>query len=316
MLKRLRTILSFAMIVLFATSPAFAQSEGDYIRSQIALKLVQENLQLNDRDLKLSVTGQSDSVQRNRVYRSITLNHPATGTTRLLISAPWGFETANTRFPVVFISAGFLTGGNAIRLLPDDRKDLIIVGYDYPATEDQIKKDPSILAKAIRIIPGQLALTLEWLKDQPWANPYSIHPVGVSLGTLFLPIALKLAEARGFIPRTTSLLYGGAHIQPVLEQLLGDSVAPQTAKPMIDLLVNLTAPYDPKMFLPSLRGPFLHISGAEDDVFPRSTSVMQFVLLPQPKETHEIPGPHIDPSRPEIVNQTAEIFLQFLNRNL
>lgn len=316
MLKKMRALFSFTFVVLFTISPAFAQSEGEYLRAQLALKLVQDSLQLNDRDLKLSVTGQSDSVQRNRVYRTMTLNHPAAGTIRLLISAPWGFEKAGTRFPVVFISAGFLTGANAIRLLPDDRKDLIIVGYDYPTTEEQIKNDPSILAKAIRIVPGQLALTLEWLKDQPWANPYSIHPVGVSLGTLFLPIALKLAEARGFIPRTTSLLYGGAHIQPVLEQLLGNSVSPQIAKPMIDLILNVTAPYDPKMYLPTLRGPFLHISGAEDDVFPRSTSVMQFVLLPQPKETHEIPGPHIDPSRPEIVNQTAEIFLQFLNRNL
>lgn len=316
MFSGLRNFMIFISATLVAAGPTHAQSDSDYMRAQLALKLVQENLRLDQKNLKLSVVQQTESEENGRVLRRVSLTHPEAGDTNILISAPVDFDKANFRYPVVFISAGFITGANAIRFLPNDRMDLVIVGFDYPTTPEKIKADPSALPKAIRIIPGQLALVMEWLKEQAWANPYSIHPVGVSLGSLFMPIALKLAEARGFLPRSTTFMFGGAHIQPVLESLIGNEIPTQSAKSIIDLIVNFTAPYDPKMFLPLLRGPFLHVYGTEDDIFPRSTSVMQFVLLPQPKESKEIIGAHIDPSRPKIVKEAAEIFLQFLDRNI
>lgn len=315
MFKGLRQIRLMMIAILIAGNSAYAQSEGDYLRAQLALKLVQENLRLDEKDLKFKVVKTTETEENGRLLRKVSLNHPEAGTANILINAPRDFDKADKRFPVIFITAGFVTGSNAIRFLPT-RDDLILIGFDYPTTPEEIQKDPSLLTKAIRIIPGQMALTLEWLKEQSWTNPYSIHPVGVSLGSLFLPISLKLAEARGFIPRSTSLMFGGAHLQPVLETLIGGNVPPQVAKPTIDLILSVTAPYDPKMYLPLLRGPFLHVFGSDDNIFPRSTSVMQFVLLPQPKESHEIQGVHIDPSQPQIVKEAAEIFLRFLEKNL
>jgi hypothetical protein len=307
-----------AMIFTFAGVLAKAQFLDEIdasIKAKVALSVVETNLKLENKQEQFQVTETTQHLENGRVFRTVTLNHSGVDTAQLLISAPADFESSKRRFPVVFISAGFFSGMNTVKLLKA-YDDLILVGYEYPTQLDAIKKDPSLLPKAIRVVPGQLALALEFLARQAWAKANNIHVVGVSLGTLFFPVALKLAEKRGFTARSTSFLYGGAHPRPVLENLLKNHLPNEALSHVLNIVDGVASVYDPRLYLPLLRGPFLTIYGSKDQVFPKSTSLQQYLLLPDPKETFEIPGSHIDVNQPEAIEQTTKILDDFIQRQI
>jgi hypothetical protein len=312
-----KSVLITALIFTFAGVLARAQFEhvDTALKSKLAISVVETNLKLDNKQERFQVTQSEDSVEGQRVFRKVTLHHSGADSAQLLISAPLGFDTANRRMPVVFVSAGFFSGMNTVRLIKAN-EDLIIVGYEYPTSVDEVKKDISLLPKAIRVIPGQLALSLEWLATQPWAKGNNIHVVGISLGTLFFPVALKLAENRGFYARSTSLLYGGAHPRPVLENRLKDQLSKDVLNNLLNIVDGVSGLYDPRMHLPLLRGPFLTIYGSEDQVFPKSTSLQQHLLLQDPKETYEVKGPHLDVDKTEAIEEVTRILDDFLQRQI
>ena len=314
-----KSMITTALIFTFAGALARAQILDQNLelslRTKVALSVIETNLKMENKTEGYLLSAQEEKIQDNRVYRTVTLQHAGADTAQLLISAPKGFENSGRRFPVVFISAGFFSGMNTVKLLKA-HDDMILVGYEYPTNLEAVKRDPSLLPKAIRVVPGQLALGLEWIAKQSWVRPNNIHVVGVSLGTLFFPVSLKLAERRGTLVRSTAFLYGGAHPRPVLENLLKDQLSEEILSGLLDVVDVVAALYDPRLYLPLLRGPFLTVYGSDDQVFPKSTSLQQHLLLSEPKETAEVLGPHIDVNETRAIEETTLILDHFIQKQM
>lgn len=292
---------------LFLTLPALAQSEA-------AIQIIAKNLELDDPSQQLQIIEDVVVISGQREEHRLRLSHPGVGISEILIDGPIGFMGSEKKRPLLFVSAGFFSGKESIQLIPD-AGDKILVGYQYPVTKEQIQNDPSLFPKTIRIVPGQMALLLHWLSLQPYVQNDRIHVMGVSLGTLFLPVALHLAQkTRGFAPASTLLCFGGADIASVVENILGssaDSLVKMLAKKLTDSLLVL---HDPRLHLPHLKGSFFTVYATDDNIFPRSSSLKQYELLPNPKEIHWIKGPHIDESHPELIVQTMILVREFLKQ--
>lgn len=305
------------LFIVFSVHQSFANrlSPQAQFQSEVALQVIEANLKLDSKVEQMQTQQIEDRVENGRIFRKATLHHSGVETTQILISAPADFETSGKRYPIVFVSAGFYSGMDSIKLF-QHRADVVYVGYQYPTTIELIKQDPSLLPKSIRLVPGQLALIMEWLNQQSWSRTNHLHIVGVSLGTLFFPVSLKLAERRGIVVRSTSLLYGGAHPRPVFENALKDQLPADVLEGVLQVSDVITAPFDPRIYLPLLRGPFLTIYGTQDEVFPKSTSLQQYVLLPEPKQIHYVEGPHIDVNQPGVIKQAVDILERFLDDQL
>lgn len=312
-LLKIFVFLSFSLLMsaLMSTTANAAEKlvdldpQGDRV-----LELLAQDLQITQSPALTSPQLEQSFQKDGRDYYQLQFSHPSVKIVRLMISGPKGFLAGVKKYPVLFISAGFFVGMSSIGLV-DNPGDLVLVGFEYPSTMDQIKKDPALLFKTIRIVPGQMAFSLEWIKSQAWASD-KVSVMGVSLGSLFMPSGLRLAELRGFVPSSTIFAFGGAHIVPVVEKKLLNELNPLALKLALNFIANLTSLHDPKLHLPSLHGPFLTIYGTQDEVFPRESSLLQYELLQGEKEIHWVNGSHIDTNKPEVIKDTMTKVLEFL----
>lgn len=245
---------------------------------------------------------------------SVSLIHESVGETQILINGPAGFLTSGESYPLFFVSAGFFAGKDAVALL-ENPGSAIVVGYEYPTTKTAVLKDPSLLAKTVRLAPAQIALALKWLQHQPWSKQGRLSVMGVSLGSLFMPVSLRIAENLGVKVNSVILAYGGVGIGEILNNLLREQISQPALGALCNLIDNLTLLHKPELHLPFLHGPFLAIYGTQDQIFSVQSSMKQFELLPEPKEMHMISGPHIDTDKPELIKESMMVTLDFLDRN-
>ena len=176
---------------------------------------------------------------------------------------------AAPRIPVIFMAGGFETGKEVATLLPKAGQN-VIVGYQYP-----LKVDPGHVPRAedvveaLKVTSVQMAVALKWILGQSWCDPSRVQFVGVSLGTLFLPSALRIANRMGFVSQHTIFAYGGADVALLLDRelkskkLLSDADEPK----LLNLARALLLPLDPTTFLPFISGSFLVIKASNDGSF-------------------------------------------------
>lgn len=310
-------VLIAAALLLTAVTSQVARAQAKYSdydpQGQQALEVIAKDLQITTTSALDKPSIEANFSKDGRDYYQLLFTHSVMKNIRILISGPQGFLANNKKYPVLFMSAGFFSGMASVALV-ENPGDMILVGFEYPSNMDMIKKDPSLLFKTIRLVPGQIALTLEWLKSQTWASD-KLSVMGVSLGSLFMPVSLRLAELRGVTTTSTIFAFGGAHILPVVEQkLVAEGMSPLATKLTVKLIGNMTSLHDPKIHLSSLTGPFMTIYGDQDEVFSRETSLMQYDLLQGQKEIHWVHGQHIDTNRPDIIQETMTKAKEFLDR--
>lgn len=307
----IRLVLSLLILSVGLFSQAEIDKEHQQ-KSDAAIEILARSLEINDLNRKMQVVSDQVVIKGDREIHSISLYQDQVGTTEILLSAPLGYATTGKKYALLFISAGFFSGKDAIKLIPD-AEDKILIGYQYPTTKEKIEKDPSLFPKTLRIVPGQIALTLEWLMMNPAVDTTRFHVMGVSLGSLFLPVSLHLAQKRNVTPTTTLLCFGGADLGLVIDQALENSqpILRDIAKA---LLGTLTAIHDPRLHLPYLKGSFFTVYATEDSIFPRETSLLQYDLLPEPKELHWVQGPHIDENQASVIYQTMLLVSEFLKK--
>lgn len=307
-------ILTLITLLLVAMTSGNAQAknlgqidpEGDQ-----AIEVIAQDLKIHSTQGLANPTIIQTFHKAGRDYYQLEFSHEVVKTVRLMISGPKDFMQNSQRYGSLFLSAGFFVGMHSIGLI-DNPGDLVLIGFEYPSTMDMIKKDPSVLFKTIRVVPGQMALALEWIQKQTWVSNLSV--MGVSLGSLFMPSGLRLAEMRGFTPHSTIFAFGGAHIIPVIEQKLKPEMSPMVLKLTLNFFANLASLHDPKIHLASLKGPFLAIYGDQDEVFPKESSLLQYDLLQGDKEIFWVKGLHIDTNKPDVIKDTMDKVLEFLNR--
>lgn len=282
-------------------SLAFSLSaSAQFLSAEASLQILSANLKFDSAEEKASLAHHQTWIENGRRFTLMKLQAPEAGEFHVLVNSP---ADQQQKLPALVLFSGFQAGMESAKLIPNPG-NLIVIGYHYPFSKEQAEKDPSLVLKMIRLAPAQMALALHWIQNQELIIADQVHVMGVSLGSLFLPVSLKLAEIKNFFPASTIFAYSGVGIQSVLANNMGNSFG----------LENLFLLHDPELYLPSLKGPFNCIYGQNDSIFPFETSVRQYGLLNGSKEVHWIPGGHIDLGKPELIEKTSAILIDFLNR--
>lgn len=304
----MKTLFFIFSALIFGTS--FARADGDFFRAELSTMILMHDLRL-DENTTAQVTSLRTQPAGNFDHVELTISHPGVGDIRLFLTGPRGFMKSARPMASLFVSAGFFTGRGSVAMI-GDQDNRVLIGFEYPYHIEDLRRDPAAALQFLRKTPGQIALTLKWLSRQPWIDAQRMAGMGVSLGGLFLPASLHMAQKMGVSLRQTVLAFSGAQIAPVMETLLRDQFAPQVVHEMVHLATNLTAPLDPKLHAPYLRGAFLTIRADQDQVFPIESADKLDELLPSPKQRRMVHGPHIDVSQPAVIAQTRAIVTGWL----
>ncbi|GIL16941.1 MAG: hypothetical protein BroJett040_06920 [Oligoflexia bacterium] len=289
------------------------------IKSQEYLNLIYQNLSLSEPLQQVTMIPQSPddsegtNLSRQRELHTIAFQHENVGTFKITVNGPKGFLDSNKKYPLLFVTSGFQTGAKTA-LLFHTRQDLIVVGYEYPSNISQIAKDPSLMLKTIRVVPGQIALSLKFLSEQKWVESRQLSALGISLGGLFLPVSLKLAEKIQVSVQSTIFAYTGTQIQSIIEYSMGKYLDENIRSLFGQLLQNILTLHDPSVHAPELTGRFLVIQGTQDQVFPTESTQSLFDLLPEKKELVKIEGEHIDLGRDKLIQQTIQVIENWLKK--
>lgn len=310
----MRLLFSAILGASFFTITSLAQTSSDLkLRSDAVVQLLASDLSLQDLNLKMQIIDEQVTIHGSREEHHLTFSHEGAGKIEILMSGPLGFTNSQRKYPALFISAGFLSGKNSIKLIPNPQ-DKILVGYQYPTSPEEIQKDPSQFPKALRLVPGQIALLLEWLSQRSYIRADRLHVMGISLGTLFLPVSLRLAQSRNIYPASTVLCFGGADVLSVIDEMMDPKIASWIRDLSLTLAKTVLSLHDPSLHLPFLRGPFLTVYATEDEVFPKSSSLLQYNLLSEPKRVHWVQGPHISEKHPEMIFETIQLVEKFIDQ--
>lgn len=273
---------------------------GSGLRLQPTVRVVSE---------KLSTEGEFD-------YLETTLEQPQLGRIRLLLRGPNGFSSRNDHgLRALFLASGFFSGKEAVRLIGSD-PNTVGIGFEYPVRLEDLSRDPGSALAFVQKTPLQIAAALQWIARAPWLKQDHLVAMGVSLGGIFLPVSLHLAQSLGTRVGGAIFGYTGAHLAPVAGKMLRGKVSSDVLEKSLALINNLTALHDPKLHLPFLDGRFLVIRASDDDVFPLESERLLEELLPQPKTILTIAGPHINVDKTDMIARTQTAIYQWLEQNL
>lgn len=318
MLKTLA--ISILIFVFAAFNSALAQDFARLQSDAIALGL-ENRLQVRT---SVSLVADQVETQGQREFHYMKFSHPTNGSFQMIVSGPLGFAQSSRAYPVLFIVSGFQTGAQSVALV-GDVGDRILVGYQYPFNADEILAEPNRLLEFFPRSIGQMVGIWSWLKVQKWAEAYKIDTLGVSLGSLLLPVSLRVAERVGFQARKTIFAFGGADFGSIVEYQVAQILARESANSAITasaealkkvhlLVEGLTYPIKPRLHLAYLRGSFLVVRGLQDEVFPASSSEALVNLLPQPKTAVVLDSRHINVDTEDIIKATVQAIQEFINK--
>lgn len=263
--------------------------------STVDLKSIAQDLKLDDLTLKaIQVADQTSPVADGdtRETHQIQLVQSEVGTIQFSVNGPVGFMTDNTKRGVLFIANGVSEVSNLISSL-ETSKNLIVVSYTYPVSQKEIDKDASSVSRAVRLVPGQIALALEWLSTRKYVETERLSAMGFDIGGLFLPVSIQLANLRNISVASTILAYSGASLNQ---------------------MASVTKGYDSRPFLPGLKGPFLTIYGSTDALVSTSESKDQYDLLSDPKSIQWIDGGHLTNKDTQAIAKISKRVLNFLGQ--
>lgn len=311
--------IAFIAAALVTTVASTAPAQFDPIaalKAKGALRLLSQGSSLSRATVaqvvskKLVSNGQSDHVE-------VELKNGDMGPIRLLLVGPRGFlDRTDAPYGALFFASGLFSGKSAVELL-GTHPGLVLIGYDYPLTVDDLKKNPAAALQGIerflKKTPLQIAAALQWISQQPWTRFDAINTMGVSLGGLVLPVGEHLAMSVGTSIHGTVLAFTGAHLPPVLEHSLKAHMNADVLRGAMALANNIMTLHDPKLHLPFLEGQFLTIRADSDQVFPRESSQILENLLPHPKTIEVVHGPHIDLNQREVISQTQAVVRHWLS---
>ena len=314
--------------ILFSLALAFSFSQfanadmnmEALVKAEVATRILMKDSGLR-KEGTLTLQNQTVTTESGMDFIEQTLFQEKVGTVKILLRGPHGFmsDTKNA-YRCLFMASGFFTGKEAVKILsPID--NTVLVGYEYAYQLQDAQKDPKVIYKFIRQTPLQIAAALQWLTqsysnfEQGWMDNDGLYVIGVSLGGLFLPSSLDIANRLSVPIQGTIFAYTGADLAPVIENSIKEQVPPQIAKAAGSLVAGITALHDPRIHLPFLQGKFLVIRATEDQVFPVDSGVLLEQLLPQPKTVKLVPGGHINTDQPETIKMVQKIVSDWILGN-
>lgn len=213
--------------------------------------------------------------------------------------------------PAIILFSGFQTGAQSIKLIqnPDS---YIVVGFEYPWPIDFLSDSLKWDWKRMEVIPILMAVAISWLQNQPYIDVKRVNVISVSFGTIFYPLAQRILNESGRSPHSTVFGYGGVDISSVIGEALKIHLG-QPELLITKLMIHAKTWFiEPKYHLSHLKGPFLVVHGAEDSVFPENSKQELANGLLDPKKIITLPGGHIQPDRPDIIDRFMKEVFTFL----
>jgi dienelactone hydrolase len=218
-------------------------------------------------------------------------------------------DSPGQRRPLVVILGGHRTGRDAVDLVGDPGV-VAVAALDYPYHGPD---KPSGWWESLCTIPAAqrglldtppaVFLAMDWLLTQPWVDPARIELVGVSLGVLLAAVA-GAGDPRF---RRVWLIHGGAGIRGWIEHNLRDRIPTRRLRTAAaDLLYVLAygPTFEPRRWVGRISPrPVVIIGAASDEQLPRELVEQLFAAAGQPKELLWTQGTHVNPDRPEVIQQ-------------
>jgi fermentation-respiration switch protein FrsA (DUF1100 family) len=242
----------------------------------------------------------------------------------MVVRTPVGPEAADSgasflpdecgRRPLFLLLGGYVTGED-VALLVDDTRGAVMasVGYPYEGPSDLGPVDVALHVRAIRAAlletPGALRLALDHLMSRPTVDPDRVELVGVSLGGFFTPAAAAM-DSR---VRRLWLVHAAGKPRLVIDRALERSVSFAPLRRSLSTLANV-ALYGPWLGPERWVGgvsprPIVLISAEDDTEVPRAAIEALFAAAGEPKEHVWLPGPHVRPTRGEVVEGLVDVVL-------
>lgn len=215
--------------------------------------------------------------------------------------------------PVLVILGGHRTGKTSVDLF-GDIGDRVIVGVEYPYAGPEKVKGLSQIVTTIPLarramldtVPA-IAVALDWLLQQPWADSERIVVVGGSLGVPFA----ATAAARDQRIRGVMLVHGAADNRLWIEAQLARRIDAQLTHYPLSVLLHWMA-YGPALDTRErIRAiaprPVLVVGARDDERTPAGQAELLFELAGEPKKLRFTDGGHVQPSRTEIIKALLRI---------
>lgn len=249
-----------------------------------------------------------NSSEQNFDLYQVHLKHSHVGNIRFLMRGANGFMNTSgnsKRRPTLTIVAGFFTGQDTLHLLDSNpsNSESVTMAFEYPFKIDDIQKDPAKFLHLLRLTPGQIALMLAWVQEQNWSDASQSAVMGVSLGGLFLPVSLHMAQQLGAAQRKTIFVCTGGDLREILRPNLDHQIGQFLSQTISETLYQLTSSLSPELHAPWIQSHFLFIRTAQDQVFSEQSSRLLFNNLNTPKHEVVLNGPHVMPDQKDLIRQ-------------
>tara|TARA_B110001454_G_C12723292_1_gene436309 strand:+ start:18733 stop:19659 length:927 start_codon:yes stop_codon:yes gene_type:complete len=247
-----------------------------------------------------------------QVYQ-VKLDHEGSGRISLLMKGPKGFLYKQTRdLHALMIISGFFTGEKSVNLI-GDFADKVMIGFEYPYSATDFQNDPGTVLQFVRKTPAQIALAITWLTRQPWMKEKGLSVMGVSLGGVFMPSGLHVAQLMGIELERTVFVCTGVNLPAILRDNLKEYIHPLLLDTIVSALVAPTLLMDPKQHIPELNGSKLVIQADHDTVIPPESQAELWSLLNGSKQLVLLPGPHVNPDQTELISLIQKTVLENQN---
>lgn len=229
---------------------------------------------------------------------------------QLLLKIP--INSLHQAMPVIALFTGFQTGEQSVDLIEDQGENILMsIQYPMPLQQNhnyQWNWDWT----AFESIPLLMTISLHWLQGQNNVDINRINILSVSFGSIFTPLTLRWLNHFGIRVRTVTLGYGGGDIPLVVGQELRKYLGSTETDIAKILLSHQTWVYEPKFHSPHIKGDFLIVHGQEDQVFPAESIAVFDQINSAEKVIINLPGPHIQPDRKDLILKFTETVKDFL----
>ena len=215
--------------------------------------------------------------------------------------------------PVLLVLGGHRTGSDAVEFF-GDVGDLAMVGVDYPYDGPERVRGFTATAKmipqarrAFLDTTPAISLIIDWLLEQGWVDKNKIVVVGASLGVPFAAIS----AARDRRITAVMLVHGAADNREWLEVQLARRIEPEFLHYPLSAIVHRLA-YGPVLDTPKHIAtvsprPVLIIGARNDERTTAGQTELLFDAVGEPRRLRWTEGQHIQPNRPEIIDELLRI---------
>ena len=222
--------------------------------------------------------------------------------------------------PVLVVLGGHRTGSDAVDLFGNVGEQAVVAldyPYDGPEKIRGIRQTLTALPlarQAFRDTPAAVALVLDWVEEQSWADNGQIVIIGASLG---VPFAALIA-ARDPRIDAAILVHGAADNLAWLEtQVARRNDARWLHRPLATLIHWMA--YGPTFDTGAnvafiAPRPLVIIGAREDERTPRGETEALYAAAGEPKVLRWTDGRHVETDRPEVIGQLLAIAAEELPR--